>query len=311
MHTLFIRRSGRLSFKIKVTQTLTFPLESSVSSFKNSQNYSNSYYNSIMDYPQPRYPELAGRAALVTGSSRGIGKGIALRLVREGMKVVVTGLDPQETQAAADELHAMGGDILALSADLRQPEEIDRLFRETVTAFGGLDLLVNNAADLRRYKFFQAGFDLLDYQLDVNVRGAYRCAYRAAEIMRQAGGGNIINISSVGGLRAHWRGLPYDLTKGALDTMTRAMALELAAYGIRVNGVAPGAIVKESQVTPQQQERWQTVSRRIPLGRMGTPQDVASLVAFLASSESSYITGQVIYVDGGITAQLSPPGEDI
>ena len=264
-----------------------------------------------MDNPQPRYPELSGRVALVTGSSRGIGKGIALRLVCEGMKVVLTGLDPQETMAAAAELRLLGVDVLALHADLRQPEEIDRLFAETLKAFGGLDLLVNNAADLRREKFFQAGFDLLDYELDVNVRGAYRCAYRAAEIMRQAGGGNIINISSVGGLRAHWRGLPYDLTKGALDAMTRAMALELAAYAIRVNAVAPGATAKEGPVTPQQQERRQAVSQRIPLGRMGTPQDMASLVAFLASSESSYITGQVIYVDGGITAQLSPPGEDI
>jgi NAD(P)-dependent dehydrogenase (short-subunit alcohol dehydrogenase family) len=264
-----------------------------------------------MENPQSHYPELAGRVALVTGSSRAIGKGIALRLVHEDMKVVVTGLDPQETLAAADELRALDAEVLALPADLRQPEEIDRLFVETVKAFGGLDLLVNNAADLRRYTFFHAGFDLLDYQLDVNVRGVYRCAYRAAEIMRQAGGGNIVNISSVGGLRAHWRGLPYDLTKGALDAMTRAMALELAAYGIRVNGVAPGAIAKEGQVTPQQQERRQAVSRRIPLGRMGTPHDVASMVAFLASSDSSYITGQVIYVDGGITAQLSPPGEDI
>jgi NAD(P)-dependent dehydrogenase (short-subunit alcohol dehydrogenase family) len=264
-----------------------------------------------MDNPRPRYPELTGRVALVTGSSRGIGKSIALRLVSEGMKVVVTGLDPQETMAAGEELSAPGVEVLALPVDLRQPEEIDRLFAETLKAFGGLDLLVNNAADLRREKFFQAGFDLLDYQLAVNVSGAYRCAYRAAEVMRQTGGGNIINISSVGGLRAHWRGLPYDLTKGALDAMTRAMALELAAYGIRVNGVAPGAIAKEGQVTPQEQERRQAVSRRIPLGRMGTPQDVASLVAFLASSESNYITGQVIYVDGGITAQLSPPGEEI
>jgi len=177
--------------------------------------------------------------------------------------------------------------------------------------FGKLDLLVNNAAELGRGPMFEVGLTLLDSEISVNIKGAYLCAYRAAEIMREAGGGNIINISSVGGLRAHWKGLPYDMTKGALDAMTRAMALELSKFGMRVNAIAPGLILKEDSVYHREAGWEQAVTQRIPLARTGTPQDIASGVAFLASRQASYITGQVIYIDGGITAQLSPPGQDI
>jgi NAD(P)-dependent dehydrogenase (short-subunit alcohol dehydrogenase family) len=129
--------------------------------------------------------------------------------------------------------------------------------------------------------------------------------------MHDAGhGGNIIHISSVGGLRAHWRGLPYDVTKGALDAMTRAMALELAAYDIRVNCVAPGATLTEHH--PEiNHPRMQEVAARIPLKRFGEGLEIGAAIAFLASDDAAYITGQVVYVDGGITAQLSPPGQPI
>ena len=124
--------------------------------------------------------------------------------------------------------------------------------------------------------------------------------------MRQRGTrGSIIHISSVGGLRAHWRALPYDMTKGAIDAMTRAMANELAAFGIRVNAIGPGAI-DTGWVKRASNEGIDALVERIPLLRVGTPQDIASTVAFLASDDASYITGQVLYVDGGITMQLSP-----
>jgi NAD(P)-dependent dehydrogenase (short-subunit alcohol dehydrogenase family) len=264
-------------------------------------------YHSI----QPCYPELTGQVALVTGSARGIGKGIALRLGREGMKVVVHGHLREETQATAAELSSLGIDVLAVTANFRQEDEIYRLFDETMQAFGRLDLLVNNAAELKRGPIFEVGLSPLDGEISVNIKGAYLCAYRAAEIMRDAGGGNIINISSVGGLRAHWRGLPYDMTKGALDAMTRAMALEVSKFGIRVNAIAPGLILKEDVVYNREAGWEEAVTKRIPLARAGTPQDIAAGVAFLATRQASYITGQVIYIDGGITAQLSPPGQDI
>jgi 3-oxoacyl-[acyl-carrier protein] reductase len=260
----------------------------------------------------PRYPELKGQVALVTGSSRGIGQGIAVRLAREGMKLVITGLEQAEVEATATQLHELGAETLAVAGDLSFSEEIELLFQKTLDAFGRLDLLVNNAASLRRASFFEAGEKLLDDQLASNIRNPYLCAYRAAEIMRGQGqGGNLIQISSVGGLRAHWRGLPYDITKGALDAMTRAMALELAEYGIRVNAVAPGAIPTGKILVEIEPAQIQERVQRVPLARFGSPQDIASSVAFLASPEASYITGQIIYVDGGLVAQLSPRGQDI
>jgi NAD(P)-dependent dehydrogenase (short-subunit alcohol dehydrogenase family) len=263
-------------------------------------------YHSI----QPCYPELNGQVAIITGSARGIGKGIALRLAREGMKVVVHGHIQEETEATASQLSSLGAQVLAVTANFRQEAEIYGMFDETTQAFGRLDLLVNNAAELGRGRIFEVGLSLLDGEISVNIKGAYLCSYRAAELMREAGG-NIINISSVGGLRAHWRGLPYDMTKGALDAMTRAMALELSKFGIRVNAIAPGLILKDDAVYNREAGWQETVTKRIPLARTGNPQDIASGIAFLASHQASYITGQVIYIDGGITAQLSPPGQDI
>ena len=260
---------------------------------------------------QPCYPELNGQVAIVTGSARGIGKGIALRLAREGMKVVVHGHVPAETETTAAQLTGLGVQVLAVTANFRQEAEIYRLFDATMQAFGKLDLLVNNAAELGRGLLFEVGLPLLEGELSVNIKGSYLCSYRAAELMRAAGGGSIINISSVGGLRAHWRGLPYDMTKGAMDAMTRSMALELSRFGIRVNAIAPGLILKEDAVYNRDPGWEEAVIKRIPLARAGNPQDIAAGVAFLATRQASYITGQVIYIDGGITAQLTPPGQDI
>ena len=265
---------------------------------------------SLFQSIRPRYPELRGQVAVVTGSSRGIGKGIAMRLAREGLKVVINSRTREAVETTTGELRGPGAEVLGVSADVGRTEDVDRLFDETVRAFGTVDLLINNAADLRRDHFFDVDESLLDHQLADNIRGPYVCSHRAATVMREAGGGNIINISSVGGLRAHWRGLPYDITKGALDAMTRAMALELAAHSIRVNAIAPGAIRTRRRHSPE--HPWMLAhSQRIPLGRSGTPLEIGSVVAFLASPDASYITGQVIYVDGGITAQLSPPGQPI
>ena len=259
-----------------------------------------SMYESI----HPRYPELSGQVAIVTGSSRGIGKGIAMRLAREGMKVVINGRTPETVEATTAELRGLGADALAVLADVGQTEDINRLFAETLQAFGSVDLLVNNAANLKRVHFFEVDEALLDAQLTDNIRGPYLCATRAAEAMRESGlGGNIIHISSVGGLVAHWRGLPYDVTKGALDAMTRAMALELTEYGIRVNAIAPGATRTERSLAVNE-EKMQAFAQHIPISRLGTPLEIGAAVAFLASPDAAYITGQVIYVDGGLTVQL-------
>ena len=266
-----------------------------------------SQYESIV----PRYAELRGRVAIVTGSSRGIGLGVALRLAREGMKVVINSRTAETVAAVSGALQSLGVEAIGVAADLGASAGVDRLFEETVRAFGTVDLLVNNAASLKRDHFFEVDEALLDLQLADNIRGPYVCSHRAAGLMRQAGqGGNIIHMSSVGGARAHWRGLPYDVTKGALDAMTRAMALELAEFGIRVNAIAPGPIYTRGPYPPTE-PRAVEAARRVPMNRYGAPLEIGSVVAFLASPDASYITGQIIYVDGGLTAQLSPYGQPI
>jgi 3-oxoacyl-[acyl-carrier protein] reductase len=255
---------------------------------------------------QPRYPELSGKVALVTGSSRNIGAGIALRLGREGMRVVVNGRTPETVEATAAELRALGVDALAVTADVSERADVDRLFDETVRAYGTVDLLVNNAAFMQRRHFLEVDQELFERSLAANILGPYLCASRAVELLRGAAkGGAVVHISSVGGFRAHWRGLPYDATKGAIDAMTRAMAIELAEHGIRVNAVAPGATRTDRSPAPDsKQAGW--IRQRVPLGRLGSTVEIGHVVAFLASDDAAYITGQVLYVDGGVTAQLDP-----
>ncbi len=253
-----------------------------------------------------RYPELAGKVAVITGAAKGIGRGIAARLIAEGMSVVAADIDGVTLAPTVAALRSAGAEALAFTGDLRDAAVIDRLFRETVERFTTVDVLVNNAADLRRRRLLDEHVDLLDLQLATNIRSPYLCSQRAAAIMRDHGGGSIINISSVGALRAHHRGFPYDVTKGAINTMTLAMAVDLGEYGIRVNAIGPGVTFKGGRPVDEAERR--ITEERIPLRRSGTVEDIAAMVAFLASPESSYVTGQVIYVDGGITAQLSPPG---
>jgi NAD(P)-dependent dehydrogenase (short-subunit alcohol dehydrogenase family) len=255
---------------------------------------------------RPHYPELAGQVAIVTGASKGVGKGIAIRLGKEGMKLVLNARTAETVRIVAKELGDMGVEVLPVPGDVGRTEDVNRLFDETVSAYGTVDLLVNNAADLRRVNFFDVNEAMLEEELYINVKGPFLCSYRAAQVMRKNGHGNIIHISTVGGLRAHNPGLPYDATKGALDSMTRVMGIELARYGIRVNGIAPGAIHTENR-RPLNHPRVIGYAKRIPINRLGLPLEIGAVVAFLASEDASYIIGQTIYVDGGITSQLSPP----
>jgi 3-oxoacyl-[acyl-carrier protein] reductase len=257
----------------------------------------------------PRFPELRDGVAVVTGAAKGIGEAVAFRLGVEGMSIVAADFDETALAATVEALRHSDIEVLAVHGDVGHAEDIDHLFRATVEAFGTVDLLVNNAADLGRRRLLDEHAELLERQIAVNVLGPYFCSQRAAAIMRDAGGGSIIHLSSVGALRAHHRGLPYDVTKCAMNAMTLAMAVDLAEYGIRVNAVAPGAM-HTYRVDPDS-DAYRAREARIPLGRHGTPADIASTVAFLASPDASYITGQVIYVDGGITAQLSPRGQSL
>ena len=256
---------------------------------------------------ESRYPELAGQVAVITGAAKGLGRGIAERLASEGMRLVAADIDGGSLERASEELTSIGAEVVPVRGDMGDTADITRLFDMALESFGTVDLLVNNAANLKRKRFLDEHARLLEKQMAVNLLGPYRCSQRAAAIMRDQGGGSIVSISSVGAMRAHHRGFPYDVTKGAINTMTLAMAVDLAEYGIRVNAIGPGAM-RTYRVDPES-ESYRARDRRIPLGRHGDVADIAAAVAFLASPEASYITGQIIYVDGGISAQLSPAGE--
>lgn len=253
------------------------------------------------------WPDLAGKAAIITGASRGIGCGIADVLGRQGMRLALAARSAEKGEAFAADLRAKGVDATFTAADLATPEGARCVFDAALARLGRIDLLVNNAAHLHSRPILE--LDEAEYRqsFEGNVRMVYGLSLLAARHMAEAGGGVIINISSVGGLRAH-RGLAgYDASKGAIDALTRSMALDLAPRGIRVNAVAPGLTLK-GPVRPEWAEKVQRAVSGIPLGRGGTPEDVGAAVAFLASDAGSYITGQVLYVDGGLTAQLTPPG---
>jgi NAD(P)-dependent dehydrogenase (short-subunit alcohol dehydrogenase family) len=196
-----------------------------------------------------------------------------------------------------------------VTADVGRKEEARRVFAAAVEQYGGVDLLVNNAARLASADFLNLDEEEYSLSFEKNVRIMYELSYLTARHMAESGGGSIVNISSVGGLRAHRGKAGYDASKGAMDALTRCMAVDLAPKGIRVNGIAPGATSRPRDLDRAgREERVREMTEGIPLHRMGTPLDIGAAVAFVASDAGSYITGQTIYVDGGLTAQLTPPG---
>ncbi len=252
-----------------------------------------------------------GKVAIVTGSSRGIGRGIAERLAAEGAMVVVNGRKAESIEPVAAALRNSGASALAVAADVGYREEVDRLFDATVRAFGGVDILVNNAGWANPVvHFLEMDEEHWDTVIRTNLKSIYLCSHRAANLMVDQGRqGSIISISSFGAARAHRQQPAYDATKGGIEALTRAMALDLAPFGIRVNAVGPGAIHTDEHEVQGPEARVRRAAP-IPLGRVGDPADVAGAVAFLASDDASYITGQLIYVDGGMLAQLRSPQVD-
>jgi NAD(P)-dependent dehydrogenase (short-subunit alcohol dehydrogenase family) len=246
-----------------------------------------------------------GRAALVTGGARGIGKGIALALAREGCRVAVNDyVEPERTAQTVEELQGLGAEAFGVRADVGVRAEVARLIDEVGSRFGRLDVLVNNAGVQTWTPFLDVSDEEWDLVIRTNLTGCFLCTQAAARFMKDHGGGVIVNIGS-GSNKVLFPGLvAYTASKGGIEMLTKVAAVELAPLGIRVNCVAPGAVeVERTRLElPDYAGTWGALT---PLRRVGTPEDIAAAVVYLASTDASFITGQTLWVDGGLFTQ--PP----
>lgn len=261
------------------------------------------YSDAIVTEQDACFPDLRGRVALVTGGGSGIGRSIARRLAAEGMKVALCGRRPWPLEETAAAIASADGESLAIPTDLTEPDEITRLLDRVEEAFGAVNALVHNAMLMHFPVLEEYTLEAWEQSFASGSRAAYLLARRIVPQMKEAGRGGVVFISSVLGSRPNPRGLAYCAVKGALEAMTREMAVEFAGRGIRVNAVAPGLIASRREIPPGSPP-----SELTPLGRAGAPAEVAAVAAFLLSKQSGYITGQVIKADGGTSVQLVPPG---
>ena len=241
---------------------------------------------------------LKDKVAIVTGSARGIGLVTAQTFAREGAKVVLCDLDEAELEAAASELRASGHSALAVTANTSKTESVRALLDKVLAEWGRVDILVNNAGIIRDRQLLKMEESEFDQVIEVNLKGVYLCARLVAEVMAAQGGGVILNASSVVALYGNFGQTNYVASKAGVIGMTKVWARELGRKGIRVNAVAPGFI--ETRMTEGIPDKViEKLIEKVPLGRMGKPQDIANAYLWLASDEASYVTGHVLSVDGG------------
>lgn len=256
-------------------------------------------------------PELRSKVVIVTGASRGIGQGIAQRFGREGARVALVARSAGDLDKVADGVRQAGGEALAIPCDVTRTDDVERVFDQTVARWGGVDVLVNNAGWASPIAhILEMDEKHWDTVIATNLKSVYLFSHRAANEMVDRGTkGSIVSISSFAAARSHRYMAAYDATKGGIEAMSRAMAIDLAPFGIRVNVVGPGAIHTQ-EYEPLGAEARRRRGSVVPLGRVGNPDDIAGAVLFLCSDDASYITGETIYVDGGLLAQLRSPQVD-
>jgi len=242
---------------------------------------------------------LEGRVAIVTGASRGIGRAVAASLAEDGASVVVSGRDAARLEMAAKELEALGVPVLAVPGDVSGREDVDRVAGQARERFGRIDILVNNAGIIRDALLVRMRDEDWDEVLNVNLRGAFLMTRAAAKVMMRRKGGRIINITSAAGAMGNAGQANYSAAKAGLIGLTKSAARELAHWGILVNAVAPGLIDTDmaAAIPPEAREALLT---QVPLKRVGGAREVAEVVRFLAGDGASYVTGQVIHVNGGL-----------
>lgn len=245
--------------------------------------------------------QLKDKVAIITGSRRGIGKGIALEMAKRGARVVVTDIDQDECEQVADEIKSNGGQTMAFCCDVSQENQVQDLVLKTKEAFGSLDIMVNNAGILLFKDCINTTVEDFEKIINVDLKGVFLGSREAAKVMIEQGSGKIINIASIAALIGYRQLSVYCAAKGGVAAFTRALALELAPT-INVNAIAPGAIdTPMANVDQMDGATKKGMLMRIPKGRIGQPEDIAYTACFLASDEADYITGQTIVIDGGWT----------
>ena len=243
------------------------------------------------------------KIAIVTGARRGMGKSHALVLAKVGIKVVVSDISLEDCQKVVKEIEKEGGEAMAIKCDVSKKEEVDNMIKQTVEKWGKVDILVNNAGICQFKPFLELTEEEWDRTININLRGYFLCAQACAREMAKKKSGVIVNIASVA-MGQVGVGMPalahYCASKGGIVAMTEALALELASFNIRVNAISPGAIdTPMTEALKADPKMMEAILARIPLRRMGKPEEVSNLVLFLASDESSYVTGSTVVIDGG------------
>lgn len=248
---------------------------------------------------------LDGRVAIVTGGANGIGLAIARRFAAEGARVTIADINAERAEAEAQALVEAGHEVRAFAGDMGVTADIDALFDGVSETHGAVSILVNNAGIMSpQHHFFDGDEAWWDTFLRTNLTSHYLCTDRAARIMARNGGGAVVNMSSGGATRAHRGMVAYDAAKGGIEGFTRAAALELAPYGIRVNALVPGLIATNPDESAASRQRR---DETIPMGRGGTGDDIAGPALFLVGDDAAYVTGATLVVDGGVLVQQRSP----
>ena len=243
--------------------------------------------------------DLKGRVAIVTGGAQGIGKSIATQLALAGANVVIADMAEEMAKSTAKEISQKGSEAVSIVVDVSSFSSVEEMVKKTLDKFGRIDILINNAGITRDALVMRMKEEDWDMVLDINLKGAFNCIKIVSPIMMKQRFGKIVNIASIVGINGNAGQANYSASKGGLIALTKTCAKELASRQINVNAVAPG-FIQTSMTERLSQEVREKLSSQIPLGKIGNPDDVANAVLFLVSEKSSYITGEVIKVDGGM-----------